>query len=452
MLHNQIETWATERKRELKGRGAHNSYCAGVAQRVLEDIESENKKALRQAKKEDKKRIKREKEEEAAAIARLSMPSVNESEQKAEKGNHPPRLKARVEDVPDKDAYRSFSSGDKIAEVSFHTVIRPGTLLLWKYILHQLSHNLPLISFSDDSQCTTEYLANRNYGEGAIAHENSVCNLPDYGIPDDDSDDDDSDDDDNDDDDNDNGHMCMQCELPDFIHRNFEDSRHPNSQDLDNDNRNMITQPDFDRREEATHNPEIQALEEKVKFQAEQLDIKVKSELLDRTIGIKSEDVDHSVSFKAEEVEEKVNIKLEEIGASIPSKVYTSQPDFPLQAVKQEPSEDDATTIPHWTSAMQLRTFRDNAKTIAEKYLKDNGVKLYSARKSKKIQYNQDAYDKGWDDGCKVDLKRRRIEDEETETKNGKKSRWFATCSLQLTTSRKYWISLPYATYLYFVF
>ncbi|KAG5728248.1 hypothetical protein E4T56_gene19107 [Termitomyces sp. T112] len=74
--------------------------------------------------------------------------------------------------------------------------------------------------------------------------------------------------------------------------------------------------------------------------------------------------------------------------------------------VKSEPAGD----VPNWSSALQLRTFRDNAQTIAENYLKDSGLKLCQEQKRAAIKLNTSAYSKGWDDGKKVDLKRRRIE------------------------------------------
>ncbi|KAG6911052.1 hypothetical protein DXG01_004566 [Tephrocybe rancida] len=79
------------------------------------------------------------------------------------------------------------------------------------------------------------------------------------------------------------------------------------------------------------------------------------------------------------------------------------------EPVIEKPKPDDDT--PSWTSALQLRTFQDNAKEIAKAYLKDAGIKLSGAQAFRgKVHIDSLAYYKGWDDGEKVDLKRRRIE------------------------------------------
>ncbi|KAG5653138.1 hypothetical protein H0H81_002130 [Sphagnurus paluster] len=77
--------------------------------------------------------------------------------------------------------------------------------------------------------------------------------------------------------------------------------------------------------------------------------------------------------------------------------------------VNDKPLDD---MVPHWSSALQLRTFRDNAKSIAETYLKEIKIKLRKGRKLKELKHDKMAYRKGWRDGEKVDLKRRRIEGE----------------------------------------
>ncbi|KAG5646174.1 hypothetical protein DXG03_004227 [Asterophora parasitica] len=101
MLHNQIETWAIERKKELKGRTAGNSYRNGAAQRVWNDAVDEKKKALKQAEADEKKRL----QEEAAAaeaartaeIARLAMPNLSNERPVAEEK---PTV-VKIEDVPE---------------------------------------------------------------------------------------------------------------------------------------------------------------------------------------------------------------------------------------------------------------------------------------------------------------------------------------------------------------
>ncbi|KDR80712.1 hypothetical protein GALMADRAFT_241123 [Galerina marginata CBS 339.88] len=87
---------------------------------------------------------------------------------------------------------------------------------------------------------------------------------------------------------------------------------------------------------------------------------------------------------------------------------YTAKPEPEVPTTKRE---EDAGSSTHWTSALQLRGFRDNAKSIAENYLKETGLKVYKGSKWRPIQYDTAAFNKGWKDGQKVDLKRRRIED-----------------------------------------
>ncbi|KAH8830127.1 hypothetical protein DL96DRAFT_1706966 [Flagelloscypha sp. PMI_526] len=108
-------------------------------------------------------------------------------------------------------------------------------------------------------------------------------------------------------------------------------------------------------------------------------------------------------------LEEKAKVKPESAELLLPARNPSPMPLNPEEPlVKPEPTEE---TMPSWQSALQLSTFRKNAEQIAENFLKDKGMKLSMRRKSKPTQYDYVAYNKGWDDGKKVDLKRRRIED-----------------------------------------
>lgn len=92
----------------------------------------------------------------------------------------------------------------------------------------------------------------------------------------------------------------------------------------------------------------------------------------------------------------------------IPGPVLPSLlPDEP--SVKPEPAGDDL--VPAWGSALQLHTFRQNAENIAVNYLKDQKIKLGKGRKRNEHKHVPDAYNRGLEDGKKVDLKRRKIED-----------------------------------------
>ncbi|PPQ75365.1 hypothetical protein CVT26_015502 [Gymnopilus dilepis] len=410
MLHNQIETWAVTRKKELKGRSARSSYCNGVAERVLEDMEAENRKALKQAEEDDEKQIQKEKEEEAAAHARLAMPDLShkvsettveepkptskaeeenrktartaeqedgkrdqkekgeeaatlarlampglaptDSEPAVAKSVSPSKNKARVEDVPDQD--------DRIVRertsVQRHTPKTP------------VRHSDPCLSSKSNDSRESEKAIELTGSEPTEKDTSRNISIePPYGA-------------------------------------GF--SGEANDDDDDDGFSNFI-QADFDRRTESALDSEFLArLELKaeqldIKVKAEQLEKNIKAEYLDSKVGIKSEDqADVKPTIKVEEVEDGYHFKAEEDN-NISMKLESD--------VKQE--QDDS-TIPHWTSAIQLRTFRDNAKTIAENYLKDTGIKLYKVRQFKGVKYNWDAYGKGWEDGRKVDLKRRKIEQE----------------------------------------
>ncbi|KAG6819319.1 hypothetical protein H0H93_012956 [Arthromyces matolae] len=121
--------------------------------------------------------------------------------------------------------------------------------------------------------------------------------------------------------------------------------------------------------------------------------------------------------FDLDALENKIKLKTEMVEASLEGllRMSKSPPPPPEPKVDAEPEllhvqDEPKNETPHWTSALQLRTFRDNAKTIAENFLKDSGTKLRKGRKWGSIKMDNSAYNKGWDDGSKVDLKRRRIE------------------------------------------
>jgi hypothetical protein len=99
----------------------------------------------------------------------------------------------------------------------------------------------------------------------------------------------------------------------------------------------------------------------------------------------------------------------QEFAAKTPAAIPQATPQ--KTAAETPPSEDP---IPTWTSAFQLRQFRENARTIAETYLKKLEPEgLIKLRKQRPTKYDKEAYEAGWEDGQKVDLKRRMIEGEE---------------------------------------
>ncbi|PPQ71061.1 hypothetical protein CVT26_011463 [Gymnopilus dilepis] len=312
MLHNQIETWALERKRErkLKGQIAGNSYRLGVARRVLTDAQQENRDILRKAQAEEKKRVKEEEEARAAEIARLDGPIIPEVGVKVEEEEDTPLPKAapKVEEVPDEAApaappIQQSPDAPQKKEGSFPRV------------------DLPMISI------TTFSLS------GNIETDNKPSPAP---VNFDDLDD-------SDDDDNGNG-------------------------------------ADFDFQDEGAHDFDIDALEKEIKA-------------------------------RAEEAKSPISPPRQ---PSPPPRTPTPIPVIPPKpkAGTDAKEEADPATGPSWTSALQLRTFKDNAKTIAEDYIKSTGLKLTKGRKLGKVQHDTRAFNMGWDDGRKVDLKRRRIEDE----------------------------------------
>lgn len=62
-----------------------------------------------------------------------------------------------------------------------------------------------------------------------------------------------------------------------------------------------------------------------------------------------------------------------------------------------------------WASHMQLVTFRETATKIADEYVKDRGLKLRSARSRSNEVRDWDAYDRGVEDGKKIDVHRKTI-------------------------------------------
>ncbi|KAF8064077.1 hypothetical protein FPV67DRAFT_201113 [Lyophyllum atratum] len=295
MLHNQIENWAIERKGDLKGRSAGTSYRSGVAQRVWQDAEKENKKAVKKAEEEEKKRLAEEaaaaEVARAAEIARLAAPIVPEAVATSpveEKG----RFSVKIEDVPDEDEA-------KPSRLPEHEEVKP----------------LGLRDMDDHR-------------------------------------------DDGDDDDSDN----------DQAPPHYDEGANMSDDDM---------RADFDEQDgDAGHLLDLDALERKVQIKSEP----------EEPLQI------------ARRCSPLVVVKPEPEAANLE-----------IPTIKSEPSDD----APSWNSALQLRTFRDNAKTIAETYLKDTGLKIRKGPKMRAMKHDQAAFNKGWDDGQKVDLKRRRIEGEE---------------------------------------
>ncbi|GLB44177.1 putative protein of unknown function (DUF2786) [Lyophyllum shimeji] len=282
MLHNQIETWALERKGELRGRTAGINYRLGVAQRVLEDAEKENRRALRQAQEAGKKRLREEAAAEEAAraaeIARLANPA--DAEPVTTSPIEEPNVSVKVEDVPEEQERK------------------------------------PLADLSDEEN---EPLP--SYAEGAVMYDD------------------------------------------------FGDTR-----------------ADFDLNDEvADHQLDLDELESKVQ--------------------VKPEPAEPSLRTRGRS-------RLPPPPPAAPAVKAETEPvklEHELPSIMPESSDE----APSWTSALQLRTFRDNAKTIAENYLKDTGTKVRKGPKLREIKYDHAAFTKGWNDGRKVDLKRRRIEGEE---------------------------------------
>ena len=61
---------------------------------------------------------------------------------------------------------------------------------------------------------------------------------------------------------------------------------------------------------------------------------------------------------------------------------------------------------------MQLMTFRADATTIADQYLKDHDVKLRMGRKRSTGVRDRTAYDQGTEDGKRIDVHQKRIKEE----------------------------------------
>ena len=138
---------------------------------------------------------------------------------------------------------------------------------------------------------------------------------------------------------------------------------------------------------------------------------------IDRGAGFHFQDAG-AQDFDVDALEREIKARAErpQSPRSPPSKPRPRTP-TPVPVVSPEPKtestkEAGTDNAPSWTSALQLRTFKDNAKTIADDYLKSTGLKLTKGRKFGKVQHDARAFNLGWDDGRKVDLKRRRIEDE----------------------------------------
>lgn len=130
MLHNQVETWALERKSELKGRTARNSYCIGVVERVLRDAQKENCQALKKAEEDEKKRVEEEAAARAAEISRLAIPVLSEPE--PEVGEE--KSKVRIEDIPEKDVRNPSLLDGPGSGVLFHSLNLP----YYTHLFHQM--------------------------------------------------------------------------------------------------------------------------------------------------------------------------------------------------------------------------------------------------------------------------------------------------------------------------
>ncbi|KAG6911051.1 hypothetical protein DXG01_004565 [Tephrocybe rancida] len=297
MLYNQIEVWVAEKKGELKGRAAANSYRMGVSGRVLQDAKRANRQALIQAEEDEKKRIMEEAAaEEAARTTELARLAAGKEDI--------PEPKVKVEEVPDEEYKCIQPLGEPIVDV-------------------------PVTSYAYADDDSDDDGPSMDYGD------------PDANEPDDD------------------------------LRADFED--------------NDDTHDDFD----------LDALEQKINVKDLSLDTPKRRK---PTVPTLPEPALPKIALPATTVEPHITTK------------------EPIVKIKPEPADD----TPSWTSALQLRTFRDNAKTIAETYIKEQGMKLRKGPKlGRNNKINSAAYDKGWDDGQKVDLKRRRIEGQHDAEKEG---------------------------------
>jgi hypothetical protein len=86
---------------------------------------------------------------------------------------------------------------------------------------------------------------------------------------------------------------------------------------------------------------------------------------------------------------------------SAPSSVSGIQSDLGLK-----PEEESK-----WASHMQLVTFRATATKIADEYLRERGVKLQYRSARSSVVRDQKAYSQGVNDGKKIDIRRKRIEE-----------------------------------------
>ncbi|KAG5653139.1 hypothetical protein H0H81_002131 [Sphagnurus paluster] len=156
MLHNQIESWVIEKKEkgELKGLTASNSYRIGVCDRVLEEAQNENRRALLQAEADEKKRLQEEADAaRAAEISRLSGGDIESVSLPEEK----PLVSEKIEEVADVDAPKPHFPTVRETPKLGH--IRRGTLgkrccdiSAVKLILPDLPNLHPLTTLS--SSCT----------------------------------------------------------------------------------------------------------------------------------------------------------------------------------------------------------------------------------------------------------------------------------------------------------
>lgn len=93
--------------------------------------------------------------------------------------------------------------------------------------------------------------------------------------------------------------------------------------------------------------------------------------------------------------------------------VESSNPfDIPMSAteakasIKTEPEFQSEPVSSPWNSGMQLVQFRATAEQVADDYLKENKIKLYSGRKRLSTIRDPNAYRRGQEDSSKLEIRR----------------------------------------------
>ncbi|TFK54438.1 hypothetical protein OE88DRAFT_1806156 [Heliocybe sulcata] len=99
-----------------------------------------------------------------------------------------------------------------------------------------------------------------------------------------------------------------------------------------------------------------------------------------------------------------------------PAPIKASPQPLPLPRLKPEPEpkpENDLDSGPSWQSKGQLVAFRENTKSIADDYLKSQGVKLRKGRTRPGVKFKSGEDRKLWEQGKKdaekIDVRRRRL-------------------------------------------